>query len=197
MALSRHRFLEQFLEQFQAEWREACRDEPAAPPVPVAVRPLGAADRAWAGGVLTDSWGGTTIVSLGQAHDTTALPGLVAEFGGERLGLATYALDENGACELVTLDSLSPGRGVGGALLEAVVERAVGARCSRVWLITTNDNVRALRFYQRRGFDLVAVNRDAVTRARREKPQIPETGQEGIPLRHEVELERRLTGRTI
>jgi Acetyltransferase (GNAT) family len=63
------------------------------------------------------------------------------------------------------------------------------AGCRRVWLITTNDNLRALRFYQRRGFRLVAVHPDALARSRELKPSIPEIGLDGIPLRDELELE--------
>jgi hypothetical protein len=61
-----------------------------------------------------------------------------------------------------------------------------------VWLVTTNDNTAAIRFYQRRGWDLVALHRDALDRSRELKPAIPRTGDDGIALRHELELERRL-----
>jgi ribosomal protein S18 acetylase RimI-like enzyme len=63
---------------------------------------------------------------------------------------------EGDSCELVTIDSLDEGSGVGTALVEAVAKAARAAGCCRLWLITTNDNLRALRFYQRRGFELVA-----------------------------------------
>jgi hypothetical protein len=63
--------------------------------------------------------------------------------------------------------------------------------CARLWVITTNDNVDALRFYQRRGFCLVRVHRGAVDRSRAGlKPEIPAVGAYGIPLRDEIELER-------
>ena len=60
----------------------------------------------------------------------------------------------------------------------------------RLWLITTNDNVDALRFYQRRGYRLARVDAGAVDRSRAAlKPAIPEIGAHGIPLRDELELE--------
>jgi ribosomal protein S18 acetylase RimI-like enzyme len=120
--------------------------------VAIDVRPLQPvpSDRAWAAGVLRASWGGTEILSRGRSHDAATLPGLVAELDGDPVGLATYAIEE-GQCELVTLDSLAPRRGVGGALLDGVVLAAREAGCARVWLVTTNDNLAALRFYQRRG----------------------------------------------
>ena len=71
-------------------------------------------------------------------------------------------LDE-GECEIVTIDSLAEGRGVGSALVAAVIDAARRAECRRVWLVTTNDNLPAIRFYQKRGFVLAALRRDAVT----------------------------------
>jgi N-acetylglutamate synthase-like GNAT family acetyltransferase len=96
---------------------------------------------------------------------------------------------EGNECELVTINSQQPGAGIGSSLLQAVKERAEGAGCRRLWLITTNDNLEALKFYQQKGFELVAVHRNALEVSRQLKPQIPETGRHGIPLRDEVELE--------
>jgi len=86
---------------------------------------------------------------------------------------------------------MSSGVGAGTALIEAVGQLARQQGCTRLWVITTNDNVDALRFYQRRGFCLVAVHRGAVDRSRaRLKPEIPAVGAYGIPLRDEIELEK-------
>jgi RimJ/RimL family protein N-acetyltransferase len=102
--------------------------------------------------------------------------------------LVTYRIVAK-ECEIVTLDSLQTGMGIGTALLDAVEQAAQQARCRRIWLITTNDNLTALRFYQKRGFSLVAVHRGAVEQARRLKPEIPACGQYGIPIQDEIELE--------
>lgn len=158
--------------------------EPTAP----TIVPFGPAQRQWAAELLTARWGATVIMSRAERHDATCLPGFVALRHGAPVGLATYHLAD-GECELVTLDSATGGVGIGTALVAAVREAATAAGCRRVWLITTNDNLDALRFYQRRGFALVAVHRDAVTEARRRKPQIPLTGRHGIPIRDEIELE--------
>ena len=106
----------------------------------------------------------------------------------ERQGLVTYRVSA-GTCELVTLDSLQMGLGVGSALVEAVVQEAQRAACTRLFLITTNDNIGALRFYQRRGWVLAALRREALEVSRRLKPSIPAVGRNGIPLRDELELE--------
>ncbi len=154
------------------------------------VRPLGEGDREWVRETLRELWG-ETVVSRGAVHDPTALPGFVAEEGGERVGLLTYRVD-GADCEVVTIDAFPEGAGAGTALLDAAARAARDAGCGRVWLITTNDNLRALRFYQRRGFRLVAVHPDALERSRELKPSIPEIGLDGIPLRDELELELRL-----
>ena len=151
------------------------------------VRPLREGDREWVRETLRELWG-ETVVSRGAVHDPTALPGFVAEEGGERVGLLTYRVD-GADCEVVTIDAFPEGVGAGTALLDAAARAARDAGCGRVWLITTNDNLRALRFYQRRGFRLVAVHPDALERSRELKPSIPEIGLDGIPLRDELELE--------
>jgi ribosomal protein S18 acetylase RimI-like enzyme len=123
--------------------------------------------------------------------DPALLPGFVAEFGGEPAGLLTYRI-EGGELEVVTLDSLVEGRGAGSRLIEAAIEVARTAGCGRVWLITTNDNLHALGFYQRRGFELAALHRDAIAHTRRLKPSISLMGMDRIPIRDELELEYRL-----
>lgn len=69
------------------------------------------------------------------------------------------------------------------------LSRAKRDGLTRVVLFTTNDNLHALRFYQKRGFDMVQIHRNAVEQARTLKPEIPLIGMDNIPLRHEIELE--------
>jgi ribosomal protein S18 acetylase RimI-like enzyme len=153
-----------------------------------ALRPLEEGDRGLVRELLLSRWGSTRFVSKGQMHDAESLPGFLALDAEEPVGLVTYRL-ENGDCELFTLDSLAEGRGVGSALVDAVRAEARDRGCKRVWLITTNDNTPALRFYQRRGFTLAAVRLGALAESRLLKPEIPATGLDGIPLRDELELE--------
>jgi GNAT superfamily N-acetyltransferase len=155
----------------------------------VHVRELRDDERAWAATTLRERWGADEVIGAGRSHRLADLPILVADADGERAGLATYTIDR-GDCELVTLDALSVGGGIGGPLVEAVVETARSAGARRVWLITTNDNLPALRLYQRHAFTIAAIRPGAVHAARARKPEIPLTGHAGIPIRDEIELER-------
>ena len=119
----------------------------------MALRAVTARDRAWVRRVFRERWGATVVVSRGVLSRPEALTGFVAERDREAVGLATYRIDGD-ECEIVTIDALVEGEGIGTALLDAVADAARAARCRRVWLITTNDNLQALRFYQRRGYVL-------------------------------------------
>jgi GNAT superfamily N-acetyltransferase len=157
------------------------------------IRPVIPGDWAWVRAFIVERWRAPVVVALGELFHPDDLPGFLAEADGERIGLVTYRIDSRG-CEIVTLDSVRKGLGVGSALVEAVREVAVTLSCERLWVITTNDNLDALRFYQRRGFRLAALHRGAVDAARRIKPTIPDDGVYGIPLHDEIELEMPLAG---
>ena len=153
----------------------------------ISVLPLKDEDREWAAGLISRQWGARMIISKGKVTIHTLCRGL-SWSREERVGLATYNF-EGKDCELVTIQSVRDSEGIGSALLSAVRGAAELAGCRRIWLITTNDNLRALGFYQKRGMSLVAVYRNAMEAARRLKPQIPQIGQNGIPIRDEIELE--------
>jgi GNAT superfamily N-acetyltransferase len=155
------------------------------------VHPVGEEERRWMESRFERIFGGDTVVSRGRVHRPRELAGFVALTGGERVGLATFDIRDT-QCELVTLDALLQWRGIGTALLAAVEETARAAGCTRLWLITTNDNVDALRFYQRRGFVLAALHRNAIEESRRIKPTIPAVGHFAIPITDEIELEKAL-----
>ena len=144
-------------------------------------------DEQWAAARLDEHFGGALQARRGELHDVLELPGFVAEHDSHPVGILTYRITGD-ECELAVLLALEAGRGIGTGLVDALVEAAKG--CTRIWVVTTNDNVDALRFYQRRGFRLVALRPGAVDEARRTlKPQIGAIGEYGIPIRDELELE--------
>jgi DNA-3-methyladenine glycosylase I len=146
-------------------------------------------DRDWIRDFATLQWGSDFMVVHGITYHVSQHAGWIAEINGERVGLGTYQVTAE-LCEITSLGSLHEGIGIGTALIDAITGSAREAGCKRIFLITTNDNTRALRFYQRRGFHLVALYRDAVTESRKIKPEIPLIGDDGIPLRDEIELEK-------
>ncbi len=152
------------------------------------IQPLNETYKSWAHDLIDREWGSPGIVTHGKLHETTKLSGFVAVENNEPIGLITSRIEEN-ECEIVSLNSLKEKQGIGSALVDAVLQTSRANGCRRVWVITTNDNTSALRFYQKRGFHLRAIYPNALEVSRKLKPAIPWIGIDGIPLRDEIELE--------
>jgi ribosomal protein S18 acetylase RimI-like enzyme len=158
------------------------------------VRELEALDAEWARDFLTRVAGASRMVSRGRLHECHLLPGFYTEDDGRRTALLTFRIDA-AAMEVVSLytDSGDRGRGYGTALLRAASERARREGCARLWLVTTNDNLPAQRFYRARGMRVAAIHEGAVDAARRDlKPEIPLHGVGGVPIHDEIEFEEKL-----
>lgn len=155
------------------------------------IHPIGDDDRPWVRCFLTEQLGSTRVASRGRLHQADRLPGFIASCEGAPSALLAYRI-ANDACEVVALYSAMPKRGLATGLLAAARTAAVEAGCRRLWLVTTNDNQPAADFYARRGFELVTVHPGAVDAARRLKPELPEHGVDGMPIRDELEFEMRL-----
>ena len=152
------------------------------------VKPITPDDREWVLEVIR-GWGADFIVSRGRKIYAAELDGFIAkDDAGKNIGLVTYETicDQ---CEIVTLDAFEKFSGVGTALIEAVKDAIKPAGVKRLWLITINDNLDAIRFYQRRGFTIAAVHVGSLDHSRELKPSIPTVGLYGIPLRDEIEFE--------
>jgi len=152
------------------------------------IRPLAEGDRDWVEKLIVERWGDSTVVGRGGVWRPAELPGFAAFEGARCVGLVTYELAGE-ACEIVTIDAFEESKGIGTALLEAVVATARRAGCKRVQLLTTNNNLRALAFYQKRGFRLVGLVPGAIEEERTLKPSIPELDSAGLPIRDELHLE--------
>jgi ribosomal protein S18 acetylase RimI-like enzyme len=156
------------------------------------LRPIEPADRPLVRRLITESWGAATVygLAIGGLVDASTLPGWIAEQNREAVvGLLTYRLS-GATLDIVTINSFRTGGGVGTALVDKLIGQASALGAKRIRVATTNDNTDALRFYQRCGFHLTAVHPNAVAKARRKyKPQIPEIGNHGIPVRDEIVLE--------
>ncbi len=135
-----------------------------------------------------EHWGGEEMIARGHVYRPEQLEGFVIEDGDEWVGLLTFFV-KDGECEVTSLDSLRECQGVGSRLMDEAIQEARLRNCQRLFLITTNDNLNALGFYQKRGLRIVAVYPGAVNESRKRKPGIPLVGMHGIPLRDEIELE--------
>jgi ribosomal protein S18 acetylase RimI-like enzyme len=135
-----------------------------------------------------EHWGSEEMIARGNIYRPEQLEGFVVEDGEEWIGLLTFVIQDN-ECEVTSLDSLREGQGIGSKLIDQAVEEARTRGCKRLFLITTNDNLHALGFYQRRGFEIAAIYRGAINESRKIKPSISVIGMNNIPLRDEIELE--------
>jgi ribosomal protein S18 acetylase RimI-like enzyme len=155
---------------------------------PYTLRRVEDADKPEVTRLLVREWGAAEVIalSLGGLVDASTLPGWLAEQDGEVVGLLTYQAAGTTA-DLVTINVFAGG-GIGAAMLSALVDDLRATGVTRLRVTTTNDNTRALRFYQRAGFHLTALRPGAVAESRRTKPEIPEIGLDDIPIRDELEL---------
>ena len=155
----------------------------------IRIRPRLVEDGDWITEILLENWASNIVVTRGISYEADHLPGFIAELNDKRVGLLTYNIN-NDELEIITLNAVEEGKGVGTALLETIETLAKEKNCARIWLITTNDNVDALRFYQKRGYEIKSIHRYAIEESRKIKPQLPFVGKDGIPIRDEIEMEK-------
>ena len=136
-----------------------------------------------------DNWYSTDMSIRGKIIDGTKLDGFLLHEDNSIIGLVTYTFFDD-VCEIVSLDSKRENIGIGSALLKQVEKIALDNNCKKMRLITTNDNMRALQFYQKRGYCLTKLYPNAMEEVRKLKPNVPDLGDNDIPLRDEIELEK-------
>ena len=146
-------------------------------------------DREWVRKFISEHWGSKKVVSRGRIYYPYKLLGFVAIKNKKYIGLITYHLKGKN-CEIISLDSLLEKRGVGTTLVRKVEKIARKLNCKKLWMITTNDNTDALRFWQKRGFFIKNIYPNAISLSRKLKPEIPLIGNYGIPTRDEIKLEK-------
>jgi ribosomal protein S18 acetylase RimI-like enzyme len=157
-------------------------DEPG-----IRIRPVNDGDRPMLSWLVAELWGSEAVAVHGTVFQPAELAGFIAERSGRLTGLLTYHVAGD-VLEIVTLNAIERRVGIGTLLIEAAVGKARRCGGREIRLTTTNDNIDALRFYQRRGFRLAELRPGAVDRSRQEKPAIPTVGSYGIPLHDEIDL---------
>jgi len=155
------------------------------------INPIEIKDQVQVSEIVRQFWEDTTVVEHGAIFDTQKLSGIKAVVENQVIGILHYMI-KLPVCEIITLASLHEGLGVGSSLLESMTNLAKDRCCTKLCLTTTNDNLHALGFYQRQGFHLVRLDPGAVNKSRIIKPAIPEVGDNLIPIRDELYLEKQL-----
>ena len=145
-------------------------------------------DRAAVAEFIQRHWRSTRIMSHGECYYPHKEDALIERRNDTIVGLLTFRFDDDGM-ELLTLNATVEGHGIGTALMLASIDLARQRSCRRIWLTTTNDNLHAIGFYQRLGFRMTAIHPGAVDEARMLKPEIPKTGERGIPIHDEIVME--------
>lgn len=145
-------------------------------------------DRADVAAFIETHWHGAKVMSQGRAFLPHEESGFVRRRDGQIIGLLTYRI-EDGSMEILTLNSTIKGEGIGTALMLQAIDKARQHGCGRIYLTTTNDALRAIRFYQRFGFRMTMIHVGRVDEARKTKPGIPMTGEAGIGIHDEIVME--------
>lgn len=141
--------------------------------------------------LFIDSWGDDEMVVSSGTYQLSDLPGFVAYDETEIIGVITYII-RNDQIEIISLDSFRENVGIGSQLLKKLEEISEEKEITNISVITTNDNLNALKFYQKRGYSIAKVIPNAVEKARKQKPSIPQFAENGIPIRDEIVLEKYL-----
>lgn len=137
---------------------------------------------------ISEHWLSTKMIIRGAIIDMTQVDGIVVYDNEKIVGLLTYVITDH-TCEITSLNSLSEKQGIGTSLIQHIIAIAHQKQCKRIIVVTTNDNIQAIRFYQRRGFDMARFYHNALDISRKLKPEIPLIGENDIPLQHEIEFE--------
>ena len=137
---------------------------------------------------IIKGWGSDILVSRGIPHKAQDLDGILAYENEKIIGLGLYEI-KNNECEIVLLETFIQNKGIGTKIIENLIKIAKEKMCKRIWLVTTNSNINALRFYQKRGFDISNLYINAMDEARKIKPEIPELADNGIKIKDEIEFE--------
>lgn len=137
---------------------------------------------------IKSQWLSTNLIIRGEIVDMNLVDGIAVYENNQIIGLITYTIT-NYICEITSLDSLIENKGIGSSLIDKVIDIAKQNGCIKVIVITTNDNINAIRFYQKRGFDMARLYHNALNVSRKLKCEIPLLGLDQIPLLHEIEFE--------
>ena len=149
---------------------------------------ISTSDRTLVDEFIRQQWYTTTMIIRGKEIDMTQTEGFYVKEQEDIIGLITYLVSDD-VLEVTSLNSLRENQGIGSKLVDAVIREAKDRKLKKILVVTTNDNINAIKFYQKRGFDMACLYHNALDISRKIKPEIPLIGDHSIPLRHEIEFE--------
>lgn len=156
----------------------------------ISIRVIKQEDATWIKPFIDEHWGGEPLVirdSKKYYPSSLSLNGIVAEREQHIVGILFYEITDQG-CEIILLEVFHKFQGIGTALLKQLQEIAKHNNCHRIYVMTTNDSLDALRFYQRKGFTIYEIRVNAVAQARAIKPTIGLVGEYGMEFRYGMRL---------
>ena len=137
---------------------------------------------------IIKGWGSDVLVSRGKPHKARDLEGILVYENEKIIGLGLYYI-KNNECEIVLLETFAQNKGIGTRIIERIIEIAKENKYKKIWLVTTNSNINAIKFYQKKGFDISNIYINAMDEARKIKPEIPKMTDNGIKIKDEIEFE--------
>ena len=155
------------------------------------IQPISEKNRQQVIDFFREHWGSSQMIISSGTYDCAMLDGYVYVEETTIIGLVTYVLHAD-SLEIISLDSIQEGKGIGSRLMAEVEQFAMEQAIPKIELITTNDNLQALKFNQKRGYRITHIFPNAVMEARKVKPTIPLIGNDGIPLLDEIKLQKKI-----
>jgi ribosomal protein S18 acetylase RimI-like enzyme len=135
---------------------------------------------------IINGWGSDILVARGNVYKVNDLDGVLVYENDKIIGLGLYTIKND--CEIVLLETFIQNKGIGTKIIEKIKEIAKTNNCKKIWLITSNENINAIKFYQKRGFHISNIYLNAMEETRKIKPEIPKFSN-GIEVRDEIEFE--------
>ncbi len=155
----------------------------------IKIRKINSKEQTWLKETMTREWGGEPLLIRGVKFYPSSMESLIAVEGEKIMGFMTYEI-RSPICEIIAFEVYEKFNGLGTLMLEEMKKFAQSQNCTKLYLMTTNDNLDALRFYQKRGFQISGIHLDSVKNSRKLKPTISEFGDYGIAVRDEIDLEQ-------
>lgn len=160
--------------------------------VEIEIRKISSLDQNWIKELFQKEWFSDKVISQGRIYQYKNLQGFIAVYQNKRVGLITYTIKNEKILEIISINSLKKNIGIGTEFVNHITKFAKSRQIDKIEVVTTNDNLKALKFYQKCGFKIMTVNVNIMREYRKIKPEIPLKAENGILIRDEFILQKKL-----